>query len=141
MRDPSGVVDWVARWAAGQHDVRAVALVGSHARGTASEGSDVDLVLIVDDIATRLQARSWVNQFGEARHIQHEDWGLVQSLRVEYLDGQEVEFGLATVQWATPPFDARTTAVIRGGLKALFDPHDLLVAAQQAAADEDGRTH
>lgn len=132
----------VRQWAGGQRDVRAVGLVGSHARGTATDKSDVDLVIVVDDVVRRLHARSWVADFGDIAHVQHEDWGLVQSLRVYYRDGPEVEFGLAPVAWPTPPLDDGTAAVIRDGLCPLFDPDGLLAAASQTTANDgpDGGT-
>lgn len=123
----------VAEWAADQTDVRAVALVGSHARGTARSASDVDLVLVVDDSVRRLHDRTWVTHFGDATSVTHEDWGLVQSLRVTYADASEVEFGLTTAVWAEPPLEAGTVRVIRDGLRVVFDPYGLLRAAIEAA--------
>jgi predicted nucleotidyltransferase len=38
-------------WALTQGDIQGVALVGSYARGTATETSDVDLVLLADQIS------------------------------------------------------------------------------------------
>lgn len=123
----------VAEWAADQSDVRAVALVGSHARGTARADSDVDLVLVVNDPGARLDNRTWVAHFGDATSVTHEDWGLVQSLRVTYADGSDVEFGLTRVVWAEPPLDAGTVRVIRDGLRVVSDPAGLLRAAIEAA--------
>lgn len=123
----------VAEWAASQSDVRAVALVGSHARGTAGSDSDVDLVVVVDDLVRRLHDQTWVAHFGDAASVTHEDWGLVQSLRVTYADGREVEFGLTTAGWAEPPLEAGTVRVIRDGLRVVFDPDGLLGGAIDAA--------
>lgn len=133
MSGATDLTDAVPPWAAQQGDVRAVGLIGSHARGTATEDSDVDLILVVEDVRMRLHARSWLAGFGEVSDVEHEDWGLVQSLRVNYRDGLEVEFGLAPVEWTMPPLDEGTTAVIRAGLNALFDPDGLLLRAKRAA--------
>ena len=135
MGDPAAVIDAIAGWAAEQGDVHAVALVGSYARGTATVASDIDFVLVVDDVDRRLGRQSWLGDFGEVRQVEHEDWGLVQSLRVVFHDGPEVEFGLTTVEWTNPPLDEGTKAVIRGGLRILFDPHNLVVEAVRAAKD------
>lgn len=116
----------VGGWAGAQADVRAVGLVGSYARGTADPDSDIDLVVVVDDVGARLASREWLEDFGEVAHVEHEDWGLVQSLRVHYRHGPEVEFGLAPVEWSRPPVDAGTASVVRDGLRALFDPDRLL---------------
>ena len=133
MRDAADVVDRVATWAAEQADVRAVALVGSHARADATPDSDIDLVLVVEDVDVWLSDQSWLTEFGEVLRVRHEDWGLVQSLRVTYRNGSEVEFGLTTVAWVTAPLDEGTATVIRDGLSAVSDPEGLLGQARQAA--------
>jgi uncharacterized protein len=43
------LIDRLASWAAQRADLRAVVLVGSHARGEARPESDVDLVLLCVD--------------------------------------------------------------------------------------------
>jgi predicted nucleotidyltransferase len=52
----------VLAWATAQPKIRAVALVGSHARGTAGPDSDIDLMLLATDPETGLKQR-----FGESR--------------------------------------------------------------------------
>lgn len=121
-------------WAEAQEDVHAVALVGSHARGTPTAESDVDLIVLVDDVTVRLHARDWLTTFDDPISVEHEDWGLVQSLRVVYADGLEIEFGLTSPTWATPPLDPATAAVIRDGLEPVWDPDRTFAAAVQAAS-------
>jgi hypothetical protein len=53
-----------------------------------------------------------------------EAWGRVTSLRVWYEDGLEVEFSLATPDWATSPDDG-TRRVVSDGLRVLWDPNGL----------------
>lgn len=53
----------VVQWASAQPDIVAVALVGSHARGTAKPTSDVDLVILTSCPQRYLQAT--VNQRGQ----------------------------------------------------------------------------
>ena len=115
----------VVTWAAAQTDVHAIALVGSWARGTARPGSDVDLVLIVDDLDGRLCDDTWVREFDDVATTALEDWGAVQSWRVRYRDGLEVEYGLATRDWLRTPLDPGTAAVVGDGLVPLHDPHEL----------------
>jgi hypothetical protein len=56
-----------------------------------------------------------------------EDWGLVQSKRVPYADGTEVEFGFTTRRWASiNPVDLGTKAVVSGGILVLWDREALL---------------
>jgi len=111
----------VACWASSQTDVVAVALLGSFARGTAKETSDLDLLLLVYDIQARINDRRWVEDFGGIERSQLERWGDVTSIRVSFKGFMEVEFALATPDWANAPVDARTRAVVENGFRALLD--------------------
>ena len=46
-------------WAPMRSDIVGLALVGSHARGTATAESDVDLAIIATEPAVLLSDRSW----------------------------------------------------------------------------------
>jgi len=116
-----GFLDRVARWAGERGDVRAVALVGSHARGTARPDSDVDLMLLTERPRALVEDTAWLTGFGRVLRVVAEDWGRVTSLRVWYAEGLEVEFGLATVEWATRP-DEGTHRVLGDGMRVLLDP-------------------
>jgi len=124
----------VKRWAAPRADVRAIALVGSHARGNARPDSDIDLVLLCVEPARYLEHHAWLSEFGEPVTVALEDWGRVQALRVRYRSQLEVEFGFTTNDWASLPADAGTASVVRGGMLALVDSDgalDALAAAQR----------
>ncbi|MBT3983313.1 MAG: nucleotidyltransferase domain-containing protein [Bacteriovoracaceae bacterium] len=104
--------------------VEGVLLVGSYARGDQKKDSDIDLVVLVSDLNEYLANTSWTQKLAEVKNIQQEDWGLVQSLRVEYIDGTEVEYGLTTSDWVKlDPIDQGTYNVLRGGHQILFDPN------------------
>jgi hypothetical protein len=125
--DAPAFIAQFAEWAANHPAVRAAVLVGSWARGAAHAGSDIDLILIVSDPADFLQGDAWFNTFGMVEDVMHEDWGRVQSLRVYYQGGLEVEFGITTAEWAgTSPVDAGTARVVHDGLRILVDPDGLL---------------
>jgi len=109
-------------WAARQPAVKALALVGSHARGTARPDSDVDLLILGEDAAELVHHVEWTSRFGEVTRSTVEDWGRVKSIRVWYADGLEVEFGVTTPDWALEP-DEGTWGVVRDGLRVLLD-HD-----------------
>src|SRR5262245_11504980 len=87
------------RWAATEIQIQAVALVGSHARGTASETSDVDLIVIVSPPNVYLEYRQWTELFGDVMRDQIEDYGACTSLRVWYSNGLEIEFGFCYASW------------------------------------------
>ena len=116
----------VTRWAAARADLLALALVGSHARGAATETSDVDLVLITTDPQRYLRDTRWLQRFGEIIKHQYEDYGLVTSIRVWYRRGLEVEYGITDARWAAMPLDAGTRRVIADGMRVLFERVELL---------------
>lgn len=126
MSDVSGFLERFASWAADRDDVHVVGLAGSWARGTATPESDVDLVVIVENVHGLLNDDGWPAQFGEVATASNEDWGLVKSRRVHYEDGLEVEFGLTTRQWADVPLDPGTSRVVADGFETLYDPDGLL---------------
>lgn len=80
-----------------------VFLVGSHARGIAASESDVDLVVLTTEPKRYLDDFTWVSAFGDFKSIRHEDWGMVQSIRVFYEDGHEIEYGITTPALASHP--------------------------------------
>ena len=114
----------VTAWAIEASDVVALVLVGSHARGEAGPDSDLDLVVLTTRPRERVERPDWVGRFGGVARVLGEDWGRVQSLRVFYESGLEVEFGVALPDWATEP-DKGTRAVVRKGLRVLWDPTGL----------------
>jgi predicted nucleotidyltransferase len=127
------VVDWAKR----QPVVASVALVGSHARGSASSSSDVDLILRVDKPETFIQNLAWSATFGNVIRSQLEDWGRVQSVRVWYSDGLEVEYGFTDLEWGKDPEDHATQRVIRNGYRGLY-MRDQLVMRDPDERDPEG---
>jgi predicted nucleotidyltransferase len=120
-------LDALTTWAITQPDILAIALVGSHAKGVARPDSDIDIIAIVDDPALYLNAPAWLERFGHVLSIAHEDWGLLQSIRVQYGDGTEVEFGVTVRRWAsTDPVDPGTNKVVSNGMRILYDREMLL---------------
>lgn len=87
-------LDRLSNWARSQPDVLGIALVGSHARGTATLRSDIDLVVLSTNPERRLDGR-WVESFGTPLSLEIEDYGPLKSLRVHHGDGREVEFGVS----------------------------------------------
>jgi len=124
-------LDSFSRWASMQPDLKAVALVGSYARDAATEGSDVDLLILAGDVAKYTRNQSWVSLFGEVTECREEDWGRVTSLCTFYKDGLEVEYGFTTPDWADMPIDAGSLRVVADGMKVLYDPLGILSAVQR----------
>jgi predicted nucleotidyltransferase len=108
-------------WASTQNDIKAIALVGSRARMTADQDSDIDLILIVKDPKFFLDDISWVNQFGPVAGSQIEHYGKVTSVRVWYSSSLEVEYGITDQSWAEHPLDSGSQKVIDDGMIVLFE--------------------
>lgn len=116
--------------------MRALALVGSWARGAARPDSDVDLVLLTDRVATYVEDDHWITEIGAVALIRTESWGAITERRVALPSGLEVEVGVGRPAWAaTAPIDAGTRRVVHGGLRILHDPDGLLAALQSACRE------
>jgi GrpB-like predicted nucleotidyltransferase (UPF0157 family)/GNAT superfamily N-acetyltransferase len=113
-------------WAAAQPDIHAAALVGSHARGSASSTSDIDLVILAGEPERFLTDATWVETFGTPAAVSREGYGNVTSLRVQYQNAVDVEFGFTTMRWAEVPVDPGTQDVISGGMRVLVERGPIL---------------
>jgi len=112
----------VEEWAKTRKNLAAVALVGSWARGSARDDSDVDLVVLseTEDDVGSLSSRP-------ARSSSAAATGPGYRAPTPAASGLEVEVGIATQSWAaTDPVDAGTRRVVADGLRALYDPQRLL---------------
>lgn len=111
----------LTRWAELDSRLLAVALVGSHARGTARPDSDVDVLLLTASPDAFFADTSWLTHFGAVARSSEERWGRVRTLRVWLGDGTELELNFATPDWAAPPLDPGTRRVLAGGFRLVFD--------------------
>jgi predicted nucleotidyltransferase len=130
-RAAARVVSEVREWARGDDRVRAAALVGSYARGTERMASDVDLVILADDPDPLTNASWFVALHPGARLVRSQRWGPIQERRYRLRSGLLVEFGFASVDWATMPLEAGTRRVLEDGHSILFDD-GILTAASEA---------
>lgn len=113
-------------WASAQRDVQAIALVGSYARGSAKDDSDIDLVILTEQPQKYLEDDEWLDRFGLVEKHQIEDYGKLTSLRAWHQEGYEVEYGITTPDWAALPLDEGTREVISDGMVVLFERGSLL---------------
>jgi predicted nucleotidyltransferase len=114
------------RWAATEDGIQAVALTGSHARQSATEVSDVDLIIVVSLPNVYLKYRQWTSLFGNVVREQTELYGKCTSLRVWYDEDIEVEYGFVDESWAALPVDAGTRKIVSDGMKVMFERRPLL---------------
>jgi predicted nucleotidyltransferase len=125
--DVEDVLDRIVGWTRERPDVKALALVGSYARGAAEEGSDVDIVLLTDDPAGYLDTETWARELGAEGAVGTRRRGALTERRLTLPTGVEVEVGVALPAWArTNPVDPGTREVLQGGIRALHDPEGLL---------------
>lgn len=128
------IVETVLAWAIARPRIRAVALVGSHARGAARPDSDIDLVLLVTTPRCFRADTTWIEQIDwqalntRPQKWQDEDYGVAWSRRIWLVDGfVQVALTFAPLSWANAnPPDAGTRRVISGGCRILHDPDSLL---------------
>jgi len=114
------------RWAATEASILAVAFIGSHARGTSTTESDVDLVVVVSFPNIYLKHRQWTSLFGNVERDRIEDYGNCTSLRVWYSDGLEVEYGFVDESCAALPLGEGTRKIVTDGMKVIFERKPLL---------------
>jgi predicted nucleotidyltransferase len=110
--------------------IRAVALVGSWARGAGRDDSDVDIVVLSNEPAVLLGATEWISGFYPgADLIRTNDFGAIQERRLRLPDDLVVELGIGAIDWArAAPPDPGTRRVARDGLVPLHDPDAILQA-------------
>jgi predicted nucleotidyltransferase len=112
--DADPIIKAILGWARSQPGIRAVVLVGSHARGTPRPASDIDIVLLAKDHEGLRADATWVDQIDVLSIGAHpptwadEDYGAAWSRRV-WLDRGGVELTFAGLSWAAVnPADAGT---------------------------------
>lgn len=122
----STFLEHIKKWAQKNEIIDGILLVGSHARKKARPDSDIDLVILSSNPTQLLEEVTWIKQFGEVIKYTIEKWGMVNSIRTYYKNGQEVEFGITSPKWADVPMDAGTKKVILNGSKIIFDKNGIL---------------
>ena len=62
-----------------------------------------------------IRRTDWIETFGPVETHSLENWGKIQSRRVFYRNGAELEFGITGLDWAALPPDPGTAAVLGHG--------------------------
>jgi hypothetical protein len=128
------LLEHATQWVASQHDVVAAAVLGSWARDTAREDSDIDLILLTNEPVGYTAREAWISQVAPgATLIRTGNWGPIIERRLRLPSGLEIEVGIGPPTWArTDPVDPGTRRVVLDGLRVLHDPHGLLGALMAA---------
>jgi predicted nucleotidyltransferase len=111
----------IKNWAHKNNDLDSLLLVGSYASNKARQDSDIDLVLIFNDLNKYVNNLDWIKEFREIVKYEIEYWGRVISVRAWYKNGIEVEFGITSTEWSEIPVDNGTFRVVSNGSKILVD--------------------
>ncbi len=131
--EADSVLAALASWARNREDVESIILVGSYARGAERVDSDIDVVLLVSDVALLLADDAWLDTLVPgAAEIRREVWGPVTERRMLLPSGLIVEFGITTAAWAAVPLDAGTARVLGDGARVVYDPRDVAATALDA---------
>ena len=122
------IINAIMDWAIERADVRAMACVGSWARGGPRDASDIDLLLLSDQAEEYRRCRKWLSEidFGKAGfRVQSNEsavYGAVWSRHVHLLPMAEVELTFANCSWArTDPIDCGTRRVVEDAFRITFD--------------------
>jgi predicted nucleotidyltransferase len=123
----------VAGWARTRDDIRAMALVGSWARGRPHRGSDLDLLLLSERPADYRGRRKWLREIDfraagfRPRSSTGATYGAVWSLHLHLHPAADVELTFAGRAWAnTTPIDAGTRSVVMEGFRIILDKDAIL---------------
>jgi hypothetical protein len=135
MKKSEKYIQIVGYWANVDDSVLALALVGSYARKQARPDSDIDFLIICEDVALLEKDILWADKFGVIKSYTKEHWGIVTSIRVFYTDGQEIEFSLAPKSWADIPVDAGTRRVVKDAMIILKDTDNILGKLKSAVSE------
>jgi hypothetical protein len=126
-------LDAVAVWASCHYDIMAVALVGSYARGTSIDDSDVDIMLLSGEPMRYIGDDAWTHSLGATDVEPPRVWGAVTERRLVTPSGLEIEMNIAAPTWAdTDPVDSGTEQVVDAGMRVLYDPRGLLTGLRMA---------
>jgi uncharacterized protein len=135
----NAIVSAVTAWALAREDIRAMALVGSWARGNPHQDSDIDLLLLSDCADEYRRRRKWLTEIDFAGvgyrvlSTENASYGLVWSRHVTLVPTAEVELTFARRSWARiNPVDVGTRSVVRDAFRVIFDQDRILATLVDA---------
>ena len=120
-------------------------MVGSRARGTERENSDIDLVVLADAPNAYRSDMHWLRAIdwpadGRVSRWSDENYGVVWSRRIWIAANLEIEISFAPLSWAdVAPLDAGTSRVVSDGCRILFDPDGYFERLTEAIDNQIGR--
>jgi uncharacterized protein len=129
----NAIVNAVTAWALAHEDIRAMALVGSWARGNPHQDSDVDLLLLSDRADEYRRRREWLTEIDfegvgyRVASAEDASYGVVWSRHATLVPIAKVELTFASYSWARiDPVDVGTRGVVRDAFRVIFDKDRIL---------------
>ncbi|MBP6011875.1 MAG: nucleotidyltransferase domain-containing protein [Alphaproteobacteria bacterium] len=121
----------LTEWVHQSHELRALALCGSWARGDARADSDADLLVLMrnpsQSTAQLIENIAFERAGFKRQSLRWETYGVVQSAHITLHPNAELELSFASINWAScAPIDPGTRQVVTGGFKVLVDKDGLL---------------
>jgi len=125
-------------WAQEQRTCRALAIAGSWANDRARPTSDLDLLILTNDLSRWTTRAGWLSEL--VRHLGFscsdtilEAHGVARSWRAWAGREVELELTFAELHWAdVSPVDPGTRRVVSDGIRSLADKDGLLQAVTEA---------
>jgi uncharacterized protein len=137
--DARAIVRVVADWAVDHEDIRAMAFIGSWARGDPHQGSDVDILLLSGCVVEYRLRSEWLAEisFEDAGYrvssSEDADYGVVWSQHVILMPAAKVELTFAPCSWArTDPVDLGTRRIVKDAFEIVFDKDGALARVVDA---------
>jgi uncharacterized protein len=122
------LVDTIRRWVEERDDLRALALVGSWARGNPKSSSDLDLIIVANSPEAYHVPSKWLRSIHfakaafEIRRYETCAYGSVWSCHIYSEPEAEVELTFAAPAWACiDPIDPGTRSVVADAFRAIVD--------------------
>jgi hypothetical protein len=141
--DANAILSAIADWGLGREDIRAMALIGSWARGSPYQDSDIDMLLLSDRADEYRRRREWLTEIdleGAGYRIVSIDdasYGVVWSRHIDLLPAAKAELTFAPCSWARKdPLDAGTRSVVRDAFRIIFDKDGVLAKLVAAVRSE-----
>lgn len=116
-----GFINKLKEFSINDNHIECAIIVGSYARGTNKENSDLDICLVTSNKQEMIENPEFIKKFGAFSKMQTEYYGACTSIRVWYESGLEVEFGIVEPSWISLPLDSGTHKVLSDGYKVIID--------------------
>jgi len=136
----------IAAWVSARPDLKALAVVGSWARGTARPDSDLDLVILATDLQRYRADQTWLGDLTLPKPYRVASWrsadyGTAWSCHVGLAPSAELEITFCNPAWVcTDPIDNGTRRVVTAGFRIILDREQRLARLREAI-EETGEAH